>query len=123
MANEKEVSLDELYRLAMIGLTEAQIAASLGISTPTFERRKKDDEQFLRTLKEGKAAGIGKVTNALFKGAVDGDKTAAQIFFLKNRAKWSDRQEVEHSGAVGLEVQLDAAIEALKDAGIDPSKL
>lgn len=123
MANEKEVSLDELFHLAQIGLTEAQMAASLGISTPTFERRKKEDEQFLRTLKEGKAAGITKVTNALFKGAVEDEKPASQIFFLKNRAGWSDRQEVEHSGSVGVDVQLDAAIEALKDAGIDPSSL
>ena len=36
MANEKEINLDELYRLAEIGLTEAQMAASLGVSTPTF---------------------------------------------------------------------------------------
>jgi uncharacterized protein (DUF2384 family) len=123
MANEKEVSLDELFHLAQIGLTEAQMAASLGISTPTFERRKKEDEQFLRTLKEGKAAGITKVTNALFKGAVEHEKPASQIFFLKNRAGWTDRQEVDVSGSVGVDVQLDAAIEALKDAGIDPSSL
>jgi hypothetical protein len=123
MANEKQIDLDELYRMAMIGLSEEQIAASLGISVATMGRRKKDDETFAETLKAGKAAGIGKVTNALFKGAVEGDKTAAQIFFLKNRAKWSDRQEVEHSGTVGVDVQLDAAIEALKDAGIDPSSL
>jgi len=123
MANEKDINLDELHHLAKIGLTEAQMAASLGISTPTFERRKKDDEQFLSTLKAGKAAGISAVTNALHKGAIEGDKTAAQIFFLKNRAGWSDRQELEHSGTVGVEHQLDAAIDALKAAGIDPSTL
>ena len=123
MANEKEIDLDELYHLAEIGLTEAQMAASLGVSTPTFERRKKVDQQFLSTLKAGKAAGISAVTNALHKGAVEGDKTAAQIFFLKNRGGWTDRQEVDVSGSVGVDVQLDAAIEALKDAGIDPSKL
>lgn len=123
MANEKQIDLDQLYNLAKIGLTEAQMAASLGVSVPTFERRKKDDEQFLSTLKAGKADGITAVTNALHKGAVEGDKTAAQIFFLKNRAGWTDRQEVEHSGALGVEHQLDAAIDALKAAGIDPSKL
>ena len=123
MANEKEIDLDELYRLAEIGLTEAQMAASLGVSTPTFERRKKVDQQFLSTLKAGKAAGISAVTNALFKGAVEHEKPASQIFFLKNRGGWTDRQEVDVSGSVGVDVQLDAAIEALKDAGIDPSKL
>ena len=125
MANEKEINLDELYHLAEIGLTEAQMAASLGVSTPTFERRKKVDQQFLSTLKAGKAAGVRAVTNALFDGATNPDKpsTSAQIFFLKNRGGWTDRQEVDVSGSVGVDVQLDAAIEALKDAGIDPSKL
>lgn len=123
MAKEKEINLEDLHHLAKIGLTEAQIAASLGVSTPTFERRKKDTEGFLSTLKDGKAAGIAKVTNALFKGAVEDEKPASQIFFLKNRAGWTDRQEVDVSGTVGVDVQLDAAIAALKDAGIDPSTL
>ena len=125
MAHNKDIDLEELYNLAKIGLTEAQMAASLGVSTPTFERRKKDDETFLSTLKAGKASGISAVTNALFTGATSDAKpsTAAQIFFLKNRARWTDRIETEHTGSVGLDVQLDAAIQALKDAGIDPSKL
>jgi hypothetical protein len=65
------------------------------------------------------------VTSALFTGATNADKpsTAAQIFFLKNRARWTDRQEMDISGGIGVEVQLDAAIDALKSAGIDPSKL
>ncbi len=123
MANTKEIDLAQLEHLAKIGLTEEQIAASLGIARSTLERRKKDDETFRTTLKEGKAAGIRAVTNALFKGAVEDEKPASQIFFLKARAGWSDRVEVEHSGAVGVDVQLDSAIQALKDAGIDPSKL
>ena len=123
MAYNKEIDLGELYRLAEIGLTEAQIADMLGIHQATMTRRKKDDAEFAEALKAGKAAGISAVTNALHKGAVEGDKTAAQIFFLKNRGGWTDRQEVDVSGSVGVDVQLDAAIEALKDAGIDPSKL
>ena len=125
MAYNKEIDLKELYRLAEIGLTEAQIADMLGIHQATMTRRKKDDVEFAETLKAGKAAGVRAVTNALFDGATNPDKpsTSAQIFFLKNRGGWTDRQEVDVSGSVGVDVQLDAAIEALKDAGIDPSKL
>ena len=125
MANVKEINLDDLHNLAKVGLTEAQMAQSLGVSVSTFERRKKDDDDFAQTLKAGKAAGIAAVTNALYAGATDAEKpsTSAQIFFLKNRAGWTDRQELDHSGTVSLDVQLDAAIEALKAAGIDPSKL
>ena len=76
-------------------------------------------------LKAGQQAGITAVTSALFTGATNADKpsTAAQIFFLKNRARWTDKQEMDISGGIGVEVQLDAAIDALTQAGIDPSKL
>lgn len=125
MAKQKEIDLDELYHYAQMGLSEQQIADSLGISNATLGRRKKDDVDFAEALKAGKAAGVRAVTNALFEGATNPDKpsTSAQIFFLKNRGGWTDRAEVEHSGVVGVDVQLDAAIEALKDAGIDPSSL
>jgi len=125
MAKQKEIDLDELYHYAQMGLSEQQIADSLGISNATLGRRKKDDVEFAEALKAGKAAGVRAVTNALFEGATNPDKpsTSAQIFFLKNRGGWTDRAEVEHSGVVGVDVQLDAAIEALKDAGIDPSSL
>lgn len=125
MGYNKEIDLDELYHYAQIGLSEQQIADMLGIHVSTMTRRKKEDTEFADALKAGKAAGVRAVTNALYDGATNPDKpsTSAQIFFLKNRGGWTDRAEVEHSGAVGVDVQLDAAIEALKDAGIDPSKL
>ena len=126
LANTKVIDYEKLYNLAKIGLSEEQIATSLGISASTVTRRKRDDEQFDRTLKAGKQAGIGAVTNALFEGAT-GDKpsTSAQIFFLKNRAGWRDKTEVDAnlSGDVTVNHDIDAALQSLKDAGIDPTKL
>ena len=121
----KNIDLEELYSLAKIGLSEAQVAQSLGISQSTMTRRKQSDADFDKALKAGQSAGITAVTSALFNGATNADKpsTSAQIFYLKNRANWADRQEMDISGGIGVEVQLDAAIDALKAAGIDPSKL
>ena len=121
----KKIDLEELYSLAKIGLSEAQVAQSLGISQSTMTRRKQSDAEFDQALKAGQQAGITAVTSALFTGATNADKpsTAAQIFFLKNRARWSDKLDASVSGGIGVEVQLDAAIDALKSAGIDPSKL
>jgi len=126
LAKQKVIDYEKLYNLAKIGLSEEQIATSLGISVSTISRRKRDDEQFDRTLKAGKQAGIDAVTNALFEGAT-GEKpnTSAQIFFLKNRAGWRDRQEVDANltGSVVVDVDVESAIQQLKAAGIDPDKL
>jgi|GEM_PF-1105225 len=126
VANTKEIDYEKLYDLAKIGLSEEQIAVSLGISPSTITRRKRDDDQFDRTLKAGKQRGIDAVTNALFEGAT-GEKpsTSAQIFFLKNRAGWRDKTEVDANINADVTVthDIDEALQALKDAGVDPSSL
>jgi|TARA_R110000850_G_scaffold256274_1_gene382160 hypothetical protein len=126
LANTIVIDYEKLYDLAKIGLSEEQIAVSLGISVSTIGRRKREDERFSSTLKAGKQRGIDAVTNALFEGAT-GDKpnTSAQIFFLKNRAGWRDRTEVDAniSGDVTMTHDIEGALQALKDAGVNPDDL
>tara|TARA_R110000796_G_scaffold53232_4_gene125060 strand:- start:750 stop:1178 length:429 start_codon:yes stop_codon:yes gene_type:complete len=126
LANTIVIDYEKLYDLAKIGLSEEQIAVSLGISVSTIGRRKREDERFATTLKAGKQRGIDAVTNALFEGAT-GQKanTSAQIFFLKNRAGWRDRTEVDANIHADVTVthDIDAALQALKDAGVDPASL
>ncbi len=88
-----EIDLNEVEKLAAIGLNESQVADALGISVPTLERRKKDSEDFVSALKRGKAKGIAKVANNLFEQSKNG-QVSAGIFFMKNRAGWSDKQEL-----------------------------
>jgi len=126
LANTKPIDYEKLYNLAKIGLSEEQIAISLGISVSTIARRKRDDDTFAETLKDGKQAGITSVTNSLFESATaDKPNTSAQIFYLKNRGGWRDRTEVDANVSGGIEVthDIDAALQALKDAGVDPSSL
>jgi len=126
LANTKPIDYEELYNLAKIGLSEEQIAVSLGISVSTIARRKRDDDTFADTLKAGKQAGISAVTNSLFESATaDKPNTSAQIFYLKNRGGWRDRTEVDANVSGGIEIthDIDAALQALRDAGVDPSSL
>lgn len=127
MANTKVIDYKKLYNLARMGLSEEQIATSLGISRSTISRRKREDDTFATTLKSGKQEGITLVTNQLFNSATDPDKpnTSAAIFFLKNRAGWRDKQEVDANlnANVAIDHDIDAALQSLRDAGIDPKDL
>ena len=122
-----ELDLEKVEQLAAQGLNEEQIAYSLGISQATITRRKKDNEDFVEALKRGKARGIEQVSNTLWKAATDPEKPnmAAAIFFMKARANWRERADVDvqHSGSVTVDHDVGAALEALKRAGIDPSSL
>ena len=127
MANTIELDLREVERLLAMGLTEEQMATSMGVSVSTITRRKKDDAQFAECIKRSKQLGITQVTNALFDSAVNPDKpnTSAAIFWLKNRAHWRDRQEIEATigGNVSVEHDIESALDALKAAGIDPNSI
>jgi len=81
-----ELPLDpgKVETLAAQGLSEEQIARSLGVHYNTLLKRKKKYVEFEEAIKNGRAKGVATVTNALFKKAQSGD-TTAMIFFLKNR--------------------------------------
>ena len=102
---DKEV-LDKVEEYAGQGMNQEQVADALGINRKTLMKYKHLNSNFLDALKAGSAKGIAKITNALFNQAEEGN-TSAAIFYLKNRAGWSDKQEIEHSGNIitGVEVE------------------
>lgn len=106
--------------LAAQGLTMEQIAHSLGMGESTLHDKKKEFSEFSEAIKRGQSTGIATITNKLFERAKgyshpeekifcskDGDitrtdttkhyppDTTAQIFYLKNRAGWADKQQIE----------------------------
>lgn len=97
MAKKIQIDLKEVTNLAARGLTQEQIANALGVSLRTVSDRLANDADFIKAYEQGRAKGIAKVANALFKNAVDENNTAAQIFFLKSRAGWKEveKQEIE----------------------------
>jgi transcriptional regulator with XRE-family HTH domain len=127
MANRIDIDIDRVEKLAAQGLSEQQIADCLGISRSTIDRRKRDDDAFVAALKRGKHRGIENVTNALYEAATAGDKpnVSAMIFYLKNRAGWRDRADIsaDITADATLSLDIEAALDALREAGIDPSKL
>jgi|TARA_B100001094_G_scaffold271615_1_gene277009 hypothetical protein len=125
-----EIDLAQVKQLAAQGMSEIQIAQALGVSPSTIDRRKREDNDgFGCALREGRAAGIRAVTNALFQAATDPDRpnVAAATFYLRNRDRgnWSDRQEHDVSGHISHDHAHDVqrALQTLIDAGVDPESL
>ena len=86
---------EKVENLASQGLTVDQIALVLGVSHWTIYERQNEFPEFSDAIKRGRGKGIANVTNALYeKATVDKDNTA-MIFYLKNRAGWVDKQEVQ----------------------------
>lgn len=124
-----DIDTERVKELAAQGLSEVQIGQTLGISPSTITRRKRECDHFDRALKEGRAEGIEKVTNSLFRAATDAERpnVSAAIFYLKNRdrANWSDRQEHDVSGHISHDHDhnVQRAMQTLIDAGVDPATL
>lgn len=132
---------DGLLRLeawARNGLTDAQIAANMGITRSTLNEWKKKYSDISDTLKRGKEVVDIQVENALLKRALgysydevtveDGEETkrvtkevvpdtTAQIFWLKNRKPevWRDKRDVGVEGSVQVNSPYDElSVEELK---------
>lgn len=93
--------LTKVERLAARGLTQDQIAVSLGISSTTLYKNKAKYAEFADAIKKGQSKGLEQVSNALFSKAVKGD-TTAQIFYLKNRdpENWKDRKDINQETTI-----------------------
>ena len=90
-----EEILKKTESLMAKGLTKEQCAGMLGVSVSTFMLYQAQNSEFSDAIKRGQSIGIDQVTNALYeKATVDKDNTAI-IFYLKNRAGWVDKQEVQ----------------------------
>lgn len=115
---------DTIIRLSKLGMTDALISQSVGITEATLTGWKKKYPDFFMSLKDAKSEYDENVETALYNRAlgfqtteqkamvvdgkieiVDVDKTyppdaTSMIFWLKNRQpeKWRDKREIEHTG-------------------------
>ena len=123
--------------LATLGATDIEIADFFDVDVRTVYRWKHDYPEFCQALKAGKDAADDRVERSLYMKAIGYEQeevkifmpagaaapvyapyrakiapdTTAGIFWLKNRRsqEWRDKQEVEHSGNVGVREWLTEA--------------
>jgi|TARA_R110000782_G_scaffold37328_2_gene88398 hypothetical protein len=99
---------EKALKLSAQGLTMDQIAESLGMSRSSLFDKQARFVDFSDAIKEGRAKGIATITNALFVKAQGGDNTS-MIFYLKNRAGWADKTEVDSTHRMVVNIAGDDA--------------
>ena len=131
----QEAYAEQARKLCLLGYTDAELAASFEVSEATINNWKLEYPEFLESIKKGKAVADAEVSDRLYQRAMgfvapDIDirvienrivetplekyyppDTTAAIFWLKNRQKdkWRDKQEVEHTGEVNLIQRIQGA--------------
>lgn len=89
--------------MAGLGLKVEHIAAVLGMSKATFDRRQADQPGVREALLKGRAKAATQVLQTLFKMAISGKCVAATIFWTKVREGWKeDDAGAEDRGALQL---------------------
>lgn len=111
-APKLEIDIAEVERLAGLGLTQEEIAESLGISERTLRRRKGDMSILSAAIKRGKTAAGREVANALYQKAISGD-VGAIVWWEKTRRGMSDKQKIEHSGSIDVRQLSDDELRAI----------
>lgn len=89
-----KASRDTVQMHALVGTPQEDIARVLGIDAKTLRKYYRDE------LDLALAKANAKIGGALFNKALSGD-TSAQIFWLKTRAGFKERQEVDHVSTDG----------------------
>lgn len=85
--------------MSLAGFTHKQMAAALKISESTLH------EHYRYELDNGRVNTMTQVVQSLAQRAIAGSDTAA-IFLAKARLGWSDRQQVELTGANGGPIEI-----------------
>ncbi|MDB5411791.1 MAG: hypothetical protein JWR10_126 [Rubritepida sp.] len=90
---------DEQRRLVRMmagcGIPQADIAKYLRIDVKTLRKHLRDE------IDMGSIEATTKVAQSLFRMATEGKNTAAAIFWMKARAGWREKHDIEISGKDG----------------------
>lgn len=123
---------EQVYKLALLGLTDSEIADVLCVCEATLNNWKREHPEFLESLNRGKIHADAEVAASLYERArgyshpeekvvmQDGvpekveitkhyppDTNAASIWlYNRQRILWKSRQHMEHSGPDGKPIEL-----------------
>ena len=95
---------ETVQAMTSYGIPEREIAAVIGVSQKTITK------YFPEERATGTAKANAQVAQSLFKQAVEGNVGAA-CFWLKTRAGWREKQDIELTGKDGGPVKTETKID------------
>ncbi len=124
---------EQTYKLCLLGATDVELADFFNVAESTIHLWKIEHPDFSESIKRGKVQADATVAESLYKRAngyehpevdikmYEGNiimtditkhyppDTAACFIWLKNRrtADWRDKQEIQHSGGITLQITPD----------------
>lgn len=81
--------------MSSFGITQEDISRVIGVDKKTLIKYYRDE------LDTATAKANAQVAGRLFQKCLDGD-TASMIFWMKTRARWSEKIELDHSGKLDI---------------------
>lgn len=91
------------------GVPQPDIATHPGIDPKTLRKH------FREELDRGSIEATTKVAQSLFNMATQGNNVAAAIFWMKARAGWREKHDMQHSGDLGI-IQVITGVPRQSDA-------
>jgi hypothetical protein len=86
---------------ASYGITQEEICTYLKITKPTLHKHYRDE------IDTARLAANANIARRLYQAAIEEGNVGAMIFWLKSRAKWSEKAETEHTGEVRIRIVRD----------------
>jgi len=98
-----EADRNTVRSMAATGFTHEAISKCLGTNGVDEKTLRKHFRHELDTAAQKANAAVA---NKAYQMAIAGDPPAATFFWLKCRANWREKQEIEHSGPGGGDFQM-----------------
>lgn len=106
--------IERLGRMAGVGCNVEQMAAIIGVSKTTLERRMVDQPGVKEGILKGRAAAGDAVMETAYQMAVSGKSAVMTIFWLKCREHWKDRTDINITADDKADEKLDAVQKQLQ---------
>jgi hypothetical protein len=142
---EAEAHCARAYKLALLGLTDLEIAEQFGISELTLNRWKAEYPQFCKSLNDGKVPADAEMAASMYKRGLGFEYPAVKIFapptpgaapvyapymayqpgdvgaqkswlFNRQGMRWKDRQQVDVGGTIERRIAAMTPAERAADA-------